>query len=213
MTAPGESDNTPKSDQNQRQTELSILYQRPFRRPAIVSLVLVEIWNTVIFIFACVVSHSIPRSNNLPWRPYEYGARFHDLTSLGVRTYVRYHTLKSYFLPLIRPRVIFLFWGTIPLVIWLNSSLELYKRRRCTLKPVHIVATCSISIALWLLEAGMWAPCVLSSYWTGYFDPISAQPWHCPFPKGPSWYFTATPLAPPRAYYVLIWFIIPAVVL
>lgn len=56
--------------------------------------------------------------------------------------------------------VLFLCRCLVPIMIWINSAIELYIYWQGTLRPLRIVITASSSIILLLVAIGYWTPCV-----------------------------------------------------
>lgn len=137
------------------------LYSTPIRRSVPIVLAIIVVYNSVMVILCGIVTAGIdygfpdPTSNNepigssatpsLPYRLYEtqrpYGKRFH----------------ADY-----EPRIMFFYWCTIPLFALFNSLLELIKRRRRTLRPLHITIMASIIFCTWVCAIPLWTSCAFS---------------------------------------------------
>ena len=110
------------------------------------------------------------------------------------------------------PRQLFFFWIPMPLLITLNSIMELYKRYRRTLQPLRIVITSSVTLLLLGLCGGLWSPCVYPP-WHGRTDRQAVA--YCPFISDVSegWEWIGGDVTPPHAYYVIPWLLLPAALL
>ena len=167
------------------------LYSAPLRKPVIISLSLVVFWNTTLLILCCIAG----------------GTTYYTRTELAPFEYVdRYYETEK--------PIIFLFWAIIPIVIWVNSSVELYTRWRRTLGPLRIVITSAVSLFLWLLAVGYWTPCLFR------FGSLRNKNYenspYCTFPGGAivvrdSSAYIHTAVVP--IYWVFPWVVIPALIL
>ena len=109
---------------------------RSLRKHIFVILLLIGLWNSVLLTLSCFAAvanyqtiHPASRANS--------SARSREIARL----------------------VLLVCRCLIPAVIWMNSTIELYKYWRHALSPLRITITSSASIFLWLIALRYWTPC------------------------------------------------------